>query len=387
MWPRQPPTCSSAPAAAPFARIALAAAAALLLGRWAAPVGAQPAAEPRLAEEQVRAVERVVRETMGRSSIPGLSVAIGMGNRPVWAAGYGLADEENGVPVTDRTIFRTASIAKSITAIGIMQLAERGKIDLDAPIQRYVPAFARKRWTVTPRHLLSHTSGVRHYQGDEEHNSRHFTRMADALSIFGSSPLMFEPGTNFAYTTYGYVLLGLALEGAGGRSYWELIRDGILKPAGMETMRIDEVETIIPFRAQGYRRAADGALRNSRLADTSFKVAAGGLCCAPTDLVKLACAYSAGKLVRRETIDRMNTPARLRNGKPVGYGMGWAQYGRVGPDPALGHAGGQDRVSTLLFMVPRRGFSCAVMCNLEGVNLIPMARDVAAALLKEPAQK
>lgn len=387
MWPTLPQVCSSTPAAQRFTRALWSAVAGLCLALPTQQVAAQPAAEPRLSEEHVHAIERIVRDTMGRSGIPGLSVSIGLGNRPVWSAGFGLADEENGVPVTDRTIFRTASIAKSITAIGVMQMVERGKLDLDAPIQRYVPAFPQKRWIVTPRQLLSHTSGLRHYQGDEEHNSRHFTRMLDALPIFESSPLMFEPGTNFAYTTYGYVLLGLALEKASGRSYWETIHDDILKPAGMETTRIDEVETLIPFRAQGYRRGSDGVLRNSRLADTSFKIAGGGLCCTPLDLVKLACAYETGKLVRRDTMDRMNAPARLRNGSPVGYGMGWAQYGHVGPDIALGHAGGQDRVSTLLFMVPRRGFSCAVMCNLEGVNLIPMAREVAAALLKEPVPK
>jgi serine beta-lactamase-like protein LACTB len=165
----------------------------------------------------IEKVQTAISSEMARQGIPGLSVAIVTDHRIRWSNGYGLADLENFVPATPGTVYRLGSISKTITAVAAMQLVEKGKLDLDAPVQQYVPSFPQKPWPITTRQLLGHLSGIRHYQGDEIDSTRHYVRLLDGLAIFRNDPLLDEPGTKFHYTTYGYTLLGCVIESAAGR--------------------------------------------------------------------------------------------------------------------------------------------------------------------------
>ena len=168
-----------------------------------------------------------------------------------------MADVENFVPMTPMTTIRLGSISKPITAIAVMQLVEQGKMDLDGEIQRYVPSFPKKQWPVTIRELLGHLGAVRHYQGDDEEGStRHYTDRTEPLKIFAGDPLLFEPGTRFSYTTYGFNLLGAAVENASGEKFLDYLQAHIFQPAGMDHIRDDNVYAIIPHRARGYRLKA-----------------------------------------------------------------------------------------------------------------------------------
>src|SRR5262249_32391362 len=152
------------------------------------------------------------------------------------------ADVENSVPAKEITAFRTGSIAKAMTAMAVMQLVEQGKIDLDAPIQKYCPAFPEKNSPLTVRHLLSHQNGIRHYKNRLEAASpEHYSSIVDSLKIFKDEPLLFEPGTKYSYTTYGYSVLGCAIEGATGMKYEEYMAKNIFQPAGMERTRVDDL--------------------------------------------------------------------------------------------------------------------------------------------------
>ncbi len=331
----------------------------------------------RLAE-----IERAIRAEMERQKIPGLSVALVTEHRLQWAKGFGYADLENSVPATERTVYRLASISKTITAVAAMQLVERGKLDLDAPIQRYCPAFPEKPWPITARHLLAHTSGIRHYKRPEEITStRHYTRIVDTLEIFKDDPLEHEPGARFTYTTYGYNVLGCVIEGAAGVSYMEYVRENIFTPAGMESARDDDVFAIIPHRAQGYRRTPDGALQNSPLADTSNKIPGGGLCATVLDLARFAIALQRGMLLRRETLAQMWTRQKTRDGQETSYGLGWSLAEYRGRREVF-HTGGQPRVSTLLYMRPEERLSVVLLSNLEGARLIELARRIADLALQ-----
>jgi serine beta-lactamase-like protein LACTB len=268
---------------------------------------AQPAA---LAPEKIRRIEQAVATQMSRNSIPGVSIAIAAGSQLRWAAGYGMADLENFVPVTPLTEIRLGSISKPITAIAVMQLVERGKIDLDGEIQRYVPSFPKKQWPVTVRQLLGHLGGVRHYRGDDEEGStRHYnTDRMEPLKIFAGDPLLFEPGTQYSYTTYGFNLLGAAVEMASGEKFLDYVQADIFRPAGMDHIRDDNTLAIIPHRARGYRLTANGNLENCALADTSNKIPGGGFISTASDLVKFALAINSGTLVKKETVELMLTP-------------------------------------------------------------------------------
>lgn len=326
-----------------------------------------------LPAEKVRRVEALLSAEMSRQGIPGLSAAIAVDARLAWSNGFGLADVENNVPAKAVTVYRTASVGKSITAVAAVQLAERGKLDLDAPVQRYCPSFPEKRWPLTARHLLSHLGGVRHYGDDpaEFFSTRHYDGVGEALELFRDDPLVAEPGSRYLYSSYGFNLLGCVIEGAAGEPFLDYLRGSIFEPAGMRRTRDDDPLAIIPDRARGYTRGDDGELRNSRFVDMSNKLPAGGFVTTAEDLVRFAAALLRGELVSAEGREAMFTPQRTSGGERVDYGLGW---GLSPPDDLwygereVYHGGGTPMVSTMLYMLPGRGFAVAIMANLEGVE-------------------
>jgi len=341
-----------------------------------------PLCAQQLSREQIREIEKAVSEEMARQRIPGMSVAVGRNHRLIWSAGFGLADLENSVPARAQTVYRLGSISKPITAVAVMQLAEAGKLDLDAPIQKYVPSFPEKPWPITVRLLLSHLSGIRHYDNQAEVDStRRYAGLTEPLKIFAGDPLLFEPGTKYSYTTYGYNLPGAAVEGASGMRFTDYIRERIFGPAGMSTARADSVNDIIPQRARGYHRAPSGAIENCNLADTSNKIPGGGMVSTPEDLVRFANAVMRGQLVKPETRDEMYTRAKTRDGEPVPYGLGW-QIQETAGQKWVSHGGAQQGISTLLVTLPAESFSVALMVNLERVVLNPLALRIAEIALR-----
>jgi CubicO group peptidase (beta-lactamase class C family) len=209
---------------------------------------------------------------MSRQSIPGVSLAIASGDTVLWSNGYGMSDLENFVPAKSSTVYRLASILKPITAVAILQLVERGKIDLDVPTQTHLSDFPVKPWPITTRQLLGHMGGIRHYRDDtESFDTRHFSSLADAIRTFQSDPLVAEPGSKYSYTTYGFVVLGGILEKAAGTSYMDYLREHVFLRAGMATIQADNVYTMIPSRARGYSKTADGSIHNAALSDTSIR--------------------------------------------------------------------------------------------------------------------
>jgi serine beta-lactamase-like protein LACTB len=338
--------------------------------------------------DKEREIRTAIVTSMARQTIPGLSAAIAMGGDVSWTEGFGLADVENQVPATADTAYRLASISKPITAVAVIQLVERGEIDLDAPVQRYVPGFPAKAWPITTRQLLGHLGGIRHYGSTAEVGStRHYPDLRTSLDIFKDDPLLFEPGIKFHYTTYGYNLLGCVVEGAAGETYLKYVNRRIFRPAKMERIRDDDLFALIPHRAQGYTLAPDGTLRNSALADTSNKIPGGGFIATAADLARFAVAVQDGTLVRPETRDAMFTPLRLKDGTPSDYGLGW-RIREVSGRKSVEHGGAQQRVSTFLLLLPSDGLAVSLMCNRERVADLPrLARRIASIALGEAVEQ
>ena len=149
-----------------------------------------PAQESQLAPPTRAQLEDTISKFMSANSVPGLSAAVVLNGQRVWSEGFGFADLENNVPTTAQTLFRLASVSKPITATAAMQLWERGKLDLDAPIQKYCPAFPQKEFPISTRQLLGHLGGIRHYHPDspddpEVNNTKHFDNpIAGGLQFF-----------------------------------------------------------------------------------------------------------------------------------------------------------------------------------------------------------
>jgi serine beta-lactamase-like protein LACTB, mitochondrial len=342
---------------------------------------AQAAASRAVAElptEKIAAVDAKVSEFLSAHRVPGLSVAIAHEGSVAFDRGYGLADIENQVPATSQTVYRLASISKMLTAVAAMQLVEQSKLDLAAPIQKYVPAFPEKQAPITAELLLKHQSGIRHYKGDEVRSTVFYKRVGDALAIFKDEPLLFAPGEKFSYTTYGFNLLGAAIEGASGQDYVSYVREHVCQPAGMTTIQPDNPFKIIPHRAAGYRLETPSNksdLVNDFMVDVSNKIPGGGWCSTAADLARFAIALAEGKLVSPDTLERMWTPQQTADGRETPSGLG-CFIDSVDGDRRVSHSGGQPKVSTFLVLAPARRTAVAVMCNLRDTQLKKLANEI-----------
>ncbi len=346
----------------------------------AAPARAQQKTE--LPADTIKKIEAVIESEKARLKIPGLSVAIALGNELRYAKGFGMADVENSIPAKAETVYRTASIAKPITATAVMQLVEQGKIDLDSPIQKYCRAFPEKPSTVTARLILSHQSGIRHYKlPGESRGARHFKGVEDSLTLFKDDELLHEPGAKFSYTTYGYSVLGCAIEGASVESFGVYLRDHIFKPAGMERTRIDDQRAIIADRARGYEIFL-GQTVNAWLHDTSMKTPGGGLVSTPVDLVRFAIAVQSGKIVKKETLRQMWTAGKTKDGQETVYGFGW-EVREVRGMKIYAHGGNQSGASSLLDVLPEKGVVIAIMTNLQDIRLVEMMQGIIKAVIPD----
>ncbi len=326
---------------------------------------------------KVEAVETLLRAEVGRLGIPGLTAVVATGGAIRWEGAYGHADIENQVPARPLTVYRLASISKTMTAVAVLQLVEQKKLDLSAPIQKYVPAFPPKTFPVTAQLLLSHQGGIRGYEGEEWISTRHYPSVSAALDIIKEDPLAYEPGTRFLYSTHGYTLLGAAVEGASGESFLEYLARHVFEPAQMETARSDDVFAIIPNRAQGYERK-DGTLRNSSLTDTSSKIPGGGLCGTAEDVARFGIALTEGALLSRPSVNAMLAPQHTRDRTASGHGLGLFVARYRGLREAW-HTGAQQRVSNVLYLRPDQRLVIVLMSNLEGQApaLVDVARKLA----------
>jgi CubicO group peptidase (beta-lactamase class C family) len=334
----------------------------------------QVSAANSLPVEVVEAIRAAVTDEMSRFGIPGLSLAVAGAGEVRHEAGFGFSDVENSVPARPETVYRLASVSKPITAAAVMKLADQGRLDLDAPVWRYCRDFPEKPWPVTARQLLCHQGGVRHYRPDEQPVTRRFTSLLDGLALFKDDPLSFEPGTKVLYSTYGYTLLGCVAANAASEPFPSLLEESVFRPAGMAATGVDDLRALVPNRAQGYVRGADGQLLNSALADMTYKVPGGGLCGTASDVARFGTALLSGRLVSPETLRRMLTPQKTRDGRATGFGLGLTIGSRGGRREAW-HTGGQERVSTVLYLRPDAGLAVAILANLEKV--LPQALDLA----------
>ncbi len=338
--------------------------------------------------DQITKIESLVQAEMAQSKIPGLSLAIVVGDHLGYSKGFGIADLENSTAAKPGTVYRLGSLSKTITATAVMQLSEKGKLDLDAPVQKYCAAFPEKQWAITARQLLAHLAGVRDYNNqkflEEYFSTQHYNNLTESLEIFKNDPLTQEPGTKYAYSTYGYNVLGCAIEGASATSYEDYIRDNILKPAGMSQTAVDDVSRIIANRARGYGKSRDGVIRNTGLTDTSNKIPAGGLVSTVEDISRFAIALRTGKLLGNTMLAQAWTLQKTRDGQTIPYALGWRVANRNGLREVF-HGGAAAGFSTFLYLLPEKNIAVVLMANLELLNSKQrddMARQIADLILQ-----
>ncbi|MCA9279091.1 MAG: beta-lactamase family protein [Phycisphaeraceae bacterium] len=312
----------------------------------------------------------------------GTSAAIAIDGRIVWSEAFGWEDREADIPATLDTMYRWASISKPLTAVVAMQLANEGRLDLDADIRTVVPEFPEKPYTITSRQLLCHQGGIVHYSNGPVIHSRvnynvshPFEDVVVALDDFKESPLVAEPGTTYSYTTRGYMLLGAVCQKAANEPYWQLVHQRIVEPLHLTTLQPDYQWIDIDHSAVGYKKRGDDIVRSTDT-DVSWKLPGGGFISTVEDLTGFGMGLCTNELLTDDLKSQMWTRQQTRDGKETGYGLGFSVT-HWDMTLVVSHSGSQEKARTYLIVLPEENVVAAIMTNSEWANLGKATTDLA----------
>jgi CubicO group peptidase (beta-lactamase class C family) len=299
------------------------------------------------------------------TTVPGMSVAVAVDGKVVWARGFGFADIEQHVPATAATKYRIGSVSKLITAAALARLVERRAFDLDAPIQQHVPTFPMKSQPITARLLAGHLAGIRHYRiPDEVIAPPPVHDLVKGLEIFANDSLIAAPGTKYAYSSYGFNLLGVALQSAAHEPYLALVRRLVLEPLGLTSTTADFNDSLIVARAAPYEQTRDNTIVNAAFDDVRYKWPSGGFLSTATDLARFGAAHVRPGFLADSTLRTLFTSQRLASGAETGVGIAW----RIGTDSTgrryYHHGGTATGGRAVLLVWPRERVVVAMVANL-----------------------
>jgi len=269
-------------------------------------------------------IDEMVNTLIGEQE-PGVAVAVVKSGQLVHGKGYGLANLEWNIPVQPDTVFRLASLTKQFTATAILLLEQQGRLRTDEPLTHFLPNYPTHGHSISVAHLLTHTSGISPYNEVDnffELYARKRLSYADVLNLIQNLPLEFEPGTRYKYNNSGYYLLGMIIEAVAGRSYENFLQEQVFTPLGMKHSYYLWNEALISQRAGGYIKTEHG-YQNAPFLDMTVPYAGGALGSTLNDLVRWDAALDQGHLLNKEILERMHTPAQLRDGRTTEYGFGW----------------------------------------------------------------
>ena len=357
--------------------------------RSAIPVHEDAASVPSTAaavpsDRYARAVEesrQLARALTIDGNLPGLSVAVAVDGEVVWAEGFGWSDAESRTPITPRTRFRLGALSRPLTAFGAALLSDRDNLDLDAPIQRYVPAYPEKQWTVTTRQLMGDVAGVHRIRGDNNDAmpTEHCESVGEAVALLAGEPIMFEPATQHRYSVWGWVLVSAVVEGAAAEPFARFMSRQVFEPLGMTRTVAAETE--------GLEDVAHGAGRGP---DYSCVAGGGAFLSTPTDLVRFGTTMLKPGRLKSETIAAVQTPGRLTSGASTTYALGWTVTSVEidgAPVGMISHRGSPTGGSVSLLAFPGRGLAVAAAANrADARGVDPFARQVAVAFTRTHAR-
>lgn len=311
---------------------------------------------------------RLLAEAHARSRAPAFQGAVATRDGLVWSSAAGLADVADGVDATTETRFGIGSISKSLTMVLALRLAERGVIDLDAPIETYLPGYPHAGRGVTIRRIATHLSGLSDEIGTSlRTTTRHFDTPSDAYEVLRDEPLVAEPGERHAYVTGPYTLIGAAIERATGERFEDLVRTHVLEPAGMRRTvandRTRDIEGVSAF----YVTDDDGEPVEHAPYDPSYKLPGAGYLSTASDLCRFGTALLEGGMVERGVLEgELWANAVDASGEPTGFGLGFRIDELEDGTPAMHQPGGGIGISGWLFVFPEEGVSVAVLSNQTG---------------------
>jgi CubicO group peptidase (beta-lactamase class C family) len=302
-----------------------------------------------------------LRELAGLDAVAGVAVTVVREGQAIgfWSAGY--ASLPFRVPVTEHTLFHIGSVGKHITALAVMQLVDAGSVVLDASVGSYVQGLPDSWAAISVRRLLTHTSGLPDYGRVIRDWDRPQSREL-IINAIGTAPLLFAPGTAWAYSNTNYVVLGWLIEALSGQSYTDYLRHRVLGPAALRSARVDSAGDVIPDRAEPYDHINNRFVHAVQLERSVSAAADGGVLFSARDIAPWSGALAGDRLVSRMLMSEATKGALLTTGRQVPYGFGWFVE-RTAGHPMQRHAGRVPGFAAFLMHLAGPALWVAVMAN------------------------
>jgi D-alanyl-D-alanine carboxypeptidase len=320
----------------------------------------------RMSEDQALAVLRAEIEKQVADDRFAGAVLITKHGKPVFSGAYGLADREKKTPNELNTRFRIGSMNKMFTAVAVLQLAQNGKLKLTAPLGEYLTDYPNKdvATKVTIHHLLTHTGGTGDFFGPEFDAHRPELRtLQDYVKLYGKRGLQFEPGSKWAYSNYGFLLLGVIVEKVSGQDYYDYVRDHVYSPAGMTSTGSLPEDQPVPRRSVGYTKLGGESWHPNTDTLPYRGTSVGGGYSTVEDLQKFANALENHKLLDAHHTELLTT-GKVDTGSGDKYAYGFMDRTEAGVR-SFGHGGGAPGMNGELTIYPQSGYVIAVLANID----------------------
>lgn len=305
-------------------------------------------------------------QTEFKPSEPGIAVLIARKDHIIFQKAYGSANMELNIPLTANMVFRIGSISKQFTAVGILKLVEQGKLSLQDSIQQYLPEFPSKGYPITIENLLTHTSGLKDYTSIESpipYIERHDFTSKFIIDYFKNEPLNFKPGTKYAYTNSGYVLLGAIMEKITKSRFETYMKDSVLQPAGLLHTYYASEHDLVPARVSGYTKDR-GFYENAEYQSISLGFACGDLLSTAQDLYLWNTALLSEKIISKTMLNKAFTPYILNSGEKTEYGYGWFVT-TINGSRCIKHEGQTSGFISLEYYFPEEETYVTILTNLK----------------------
>lgn len=322
-----------------------------------------------------------LQQVLTQNSVPGASIAVIKNGKTIWNEGFGFSNLETNSPATTQTKFGIGSISKSLTMVLALRLAEEGLLDLDAPIERYLPDFPHKNQGVTIRLIGNHLSGYAdNFDNDNFYNTKRYETTEQVLQEFYKEKLAAKPREKSIYGTTTFTLIAGAIEKVTKRDFAAAMNDFVLKPLQLSNLQPNDKRQIIPNRTAFYIRDDQGKTVNGEYVDPSFKLAGAGFLSTAEDLAKFGSALIDEGFLKRKSLDELFQLSETSNGEKTPFALGFRVVKTTDGKEIIHQPGGGVGISSVLFIDCQNKISIAILTNqtgapIENLNLLRSIAD------------
>ena len=329
-----------------------------------------------------------MQELVNNGEVPGACVAVAVGGEVVWSEGFGYADLEDRVPAMAETRFGLGSISKTLTVAGALTLVDAGLLDLDEPVETYLPDFPHKGQGVTIRRIAVHQTGISDdYEREHYYTTTHFPTIDSAYQHVKEGVLEFPPGSQTAYATGTFSIIARAMEVVTGQSFLQIMKERVFGPAGMESVVPNDPRVVIPNRTSFYLRSPDDTFERGPVYNPSYKLPGAGFLSSAEDAARFGAALLRGELISPAARQEMFTPVPLASGEMTEFALG-LNYRLEEGQLLLYKTGGGIGISALLCIYPDQDLVIALLCNVtRGPVGVRPHREIGEAFLESMRER